>query len=209
MVDRRLLAFFASVAILVGAAGYLLAQNRAGGTTVQAAPVTLLPPASATTTTSTTQPAASTVRSTLPPTRPSEVFSYAAGDGCTPGSQALPDGRYYGSVAMNEDRTFSFNLKCLFLAGDLPEDFDEIFERRFPGEAFPATGFDLIDPSSAERTVRFAWNGEMVFNGLTYVGDEAYLGFLAGEEQPFDAVIELELGVAVTITELVSPVNPS
>lgn len=208
MMDRRLLLFFASVAILVGAAGYLLAQDRNGSTEVSAAPITLLPPEPENTPTTRNSPTEATVRSTLPPTPSGEIFQYAAGGGCTPGGNQLADGTYYGSVVVNEDRSLAFNLKCLFLAEDLPEDFSELFTSRFPGQAFPATGFDLIDAASTDRRVRFAWNSEMTLDGGLYVGDEAYFGFLDRNEVPFDATIVIEEGVATSVVEILPNVNP-
>lgn len=206
--DRRLLVFFASVAILVGAAGYLLAQSRTSSTEVSATPITLLPPLQENTTT--TQPPASetTVRSTLPPTPTGEIFQYAAGGGCTPGGNLLPDGTYYGSVVVNDDRSLAFNLKCLFLAEDLPENFNELFANRFPGEIFPATGFDLVDAAITDRRVRFAWNAQMTLDGGIYVGDEAYVGFLARDEVPFDATVVIEEGIATTVVEILPEISP-
>jgi hypothetical protein len=208
MMDRRILVFFASVAVLMGAAGYLLAQNRTPSTDVSATPVTLLPPLQESTPTTEAPASEPTVRSTLPPTPTAEIFQYAADGGCTPGGNRLPDGTYYGSVVVNEDRSLAFNLKCLFLAEDLPPDFDELFASRFPGEAFPATGFDLIDAASADRRVRFAWNSEMTLDGGLYVGDDAYLGFLARDEVPFDATIQIEEGIATTVVEILPGVSP-
>ena len=200
--NRRLVAFFASVAVLLGAAGYALAQNRSESSTmVDASPATLLPPQAATTTT--TAPSTTrTVRSTRPPTPSSEVFAYAAGGGCTPGSQGLPDGEFYGSVIINDDRSMAFNLKCLFRAEDLPDNFEELFDVRFPGETFPATGFDLIDPASNERRVRFTWQSEFTIDDGLYIGDDAYPWFESQGSIPFDAVIIVEGNVASTITEL-------
>ncbi len=203
--DRRLAAFFASVAVLVGTAGYALAQSRSDSETlVSASPVTLLPPQEAATTTST--PAVQgTVRSTLPPTPSSEVFAYAAGGGCTPGSKNLPDGEFYGSVVINDDRSMAFNLKCLFRAEDLPENFQELFDVRFPGETFPATGFDLIDPATNERRIRFTRLSQFTIDGSLYIGDEASVWFASQGETPFEATILLEEGLATTITEIIQP----
>lgn len=208
MMDRRLLAFFASVAILVGAAGYLLAQSRTSSEGIEAVAVTLLPPESGNTTT--TEPALNqtTIRSTLPPTPMGEVFEFAAGNGCTPGGNLLPDGTYYGSVVVNEDRSLAFNLKCLFIGEDLPDDFAELFATRFPGEVFPATGFDLVDTAATDRRVRFAWNSELTLDGGIYVGDEAYIGFVNRDEVPFDATIVIEEGIATTVVEIVPGVSP-
>ena len=206
--DRRLLVFFASVAIMVGAAGYLLAQNRASTTQVEATSVTLLPPEAATTTTTEAPPAEPAVRSTLPPTPMGEIFEYAAGGGCTPGGNLLPDGEYYGSVVVNDDRSLAFNLKCLFIAEDLPPDFAELFSSRFPGEVFPATGYDLVDAATTDRRVRFAWNSELTLDGGLYVGDDAYLGFLNRDEVPFDATIVIEEGIATTVVEILPGVTP-
>lgn len=207
--DRRLLVFFASVAILVGAAGYLLAQNRATTTEVDASSVTLLPPVDETTPTTEAPEPSTTVRSTLPPTPSGEIFQYAAGGGCTPGGNRLPDGTYFGSITVNDDRTLDFNLKCLFLEEDLPANFVDLFSSRFPGETFPATGIDLIDAASTERVVRFAWNAQLTLDGSVYVGDEAYLGFVNREEVPFDATVVIEEGIATTVEELLPGVRPS
>lgn len=208
MMDRRLVVFFASVAILVGAAGYLLAQNRSTSTDVAATPITLLPPDEASTTTTQAAPSETTGRSTLPPTPSGEIFQFAADAGCTPGGNQLPDGTYYGSVVVNDDRSLAFNLKCLFIAEDLPENFSELFASRFPGQVFPDTGFDLIDAASADRRVRFAWNSEMTLDGDLYIGDEAYIGFVERDEVPFDATIVIEEGIATTVVEILPGVSP-
>ena len=199
--DRRLAAIFASVAIFVGAAGYALAQRSGSSTVVDASPATLLPPQQATTTT-TASSTTGTIRSTLPPTPSSEVFAYAAGGGCTPGSRNLPDGEFYGSVIINDDRSMAFNLKCLFRAEDLPDNFAELFDVRFPGETFPATGFDLIDPATNERRVRFTWQSEFTIDEGLYIGDDAYPWFVSEGSIPFDAKILVEGSVATTITKL-------
>ena len=34
--------------------------------------------------------------------------------GCSPGTEALPDGEWYGGVRAFDDRTISFDLACLF-----------------------------------------------------------------------------------------------
>lgn len=206
--DRRLLTFFASVAVMVGAAGYLLAQSRTETSEVVASPVTVLGPQSSSSTT-TPEPAESTIRSTLPPTPVSEIFQYAAGNGCTPGRNALVDGDYYGSVTVNEDRSMAFDLKCLFLADDVPDDFSELFVLRFPGQEWSGASFELVDVAASERRVPFAWNGQMTLDGGIFVGDEAYLGFVGREEVPFDAKITIESGVAVTVTELTPGAVPS
>lgn len=206
--DRRLLVFFASVAIMVGAAGYLLAQNRASTTQLDASPVTLLPPQTEVTTTTEAPPSETTVRSTLPATPVGALFEYAAGGGCTPGGNNLPDGEYYGSVVVNEDRSLTFNLKCLFLAEDLPENFGELFANQFPGQVFPATGFDLVDAAATDRRVRFAWDSDLTLDGGIYVGDEAYFGFLNRDELPFDATIVIEESIATTVVEIVPAVSP-
>lgn len=206
--DRRLLIFFASVAIMVGAAGYLLAQNRASTTEIDATTVTLLPPQTEVTTTTETPRTETTIRSTLPATPVGALFEYAAGGGCTPGGNNLPDGEYYGSVVVNEDRSLTFNLKCLFRAEDLPDNFDELFTTQFPGEVFAATGFDLVDPSVIDRRVRFAWNSGLTLDGGLYVGDDAYLGFLNRDEVPFDATIVIEENIATTVVEIVPTVSP-
>lgn len=208
MMDRRLLAFFASVAILVGAAGYLLAQSRTSSEGIEAVAVTLLPPQSGSTTTTEAPSIETTIRSTLPPTPLGEVFEYAADGGCTPGGNQLPDATYYGSVVVNEDRSLAFNLKCLFVGEDLPDDFAELFATRFPGEVFPATGFDLVDTATTDRRVRFGWDSQLTLDGGLYVGDEAYFGFLNRDEVPFDATIVIEEGIATTVVEIVPGVSP-
>ena len=209
MMDRRLLVFFASVAILVGAAGYLLAQSRTATIDVEAAPVTMLPPLDESTPTTQDPESETTIRSTLPPTPSGEIFQYAAGEGCTPGGNRLPDGIYYGGVVVNDDRSITFNLKCLFVAADLPEDFSELFANRFPDEQLSADGFDLVDVAVTDRQVRFAWDGQMTFGDRLYVGDEAYVGFVNREELPFDASIEIVDGIATTVVELEPGVSPS
>ncbi len=195
--------FLASISVFVGAAGYSLAQNRSDDSTVDAvAPSTLLAPAEETTT---TMPPANggTLRSTLPPTPSSEVFVYAAGGGCTPGTNRLPDGTYYGSVVINDDRTMDFNLKCLFLAADLPDNFGELFTGRFPGQTFPATGADLVDAAAIDRTVRYTRLSEFVIDGGTYIGDEAAVYYVSRGATPIDVTIVLEDGVINTIVELI------
>ncbi len=193
----------ASIAVFVGAAGYALAQNRSADSTVDAiSPSTLLAPREETTTT--TAPAnGGTPRSTLPPTPSSEVFVYAAGGGCTPGTNKLPDGTYYGSVVINDDRTMDFNLKCLFLAADLPDDFGELFTDRFPGETFPATGADLVDAAAIDRSVRYTRLSEFIIDGGTYIGDEAAVYYASRGATPIDVTIVLEENVVNTIVELI------
>lgn len=210
MIDRRLLAFFATVAVFVGAAGYTLAQQRSNDAEVIAAtPVTLLPPRASTTTT-TAPPATGTVRSTLPPTPSSEVFIYAADGGCTPGTNQLDDGIYHGSLVITgEDRLMEFNLKCLFRAEDLPENFSELFADRFPGQVFPATGVDLVDPAAIDRTVRYTRLSEFVIDGGLYIGDEAASYYEIRGSTPFDATILIEEGAVLRVDEIVGPeVNP-
>lgn len=204
--DRRLIAFFATVAVLVGAAGYALAQNRSATTDViAAAPSTLLPPQDdATTTTTTAPPVTGTIRSTLPPTPSSEVFIYAADGGCTPGTNKLSDGVYHGSLVITgEDRLMEFNLKCLFRAEDLPDNFAELFADRFPGQEFPATGADLIDPAAIDRTIRYTRLSEFTIDGGLYIGDEAASYYEIRGSTPFDATIVIEEGAAVEVVEIV------
>ncbi len=191
-----------SIAIFVGAAGYALAQNRSADSTVDAvSPSTMLAPPEDTTTTTTVAPGQP--RSTLPPTPSSEVFAYAADSGCTPGTNRLPDGIWHGSVVINDDRTMDFNLKCLFLAADLPEDFGQLFTDRFPGQTFPATGADLVDAAAIDRTVRYTRLSEFIIDGGTYIGEEAAAHYVARGATPIDVTIVLEEGVVNTIVQLI------
>jgi hypothetical protein len=200
--DRRLTAFFVIVALVLSGAGYVLVQNRSGSSTVVDASPATIPSSPQAPTTTSTPPTTRPVRSTLPPTPSSPIFDYAADGGCTPGSMSLPDGEFYGSVVINEDRSMAFNLKCLFRAEDLPDNFEELYAVRFPGETFPGTGFDLIDPAAAQRRVRFTWQSQFTLDQGLYVGDEAYLWFVAQDSTPFDAKIVVEGNVATTITKL-------
>lgn len=200
--DRRVIILIALVALLVGAAGYALARNRSSSGVIDASPVTILAPQE---TTSTTEPPVTgTIRSTLPPTPSSEVFLYAADGGCTPGTNRLPDGVYHGSVIINPDRTMTFNLKCLFLAADLPDNFQELFADRFPGQVFPATGADLIDPAAIDRSVRYTRLSEFVIDGGLYVGDEAAVHYENRGATPLDATIRIDEGIATSIVEITS-----
>lgn len=201
--DRRVLTVVTSIALLVSATGCGESTQGASATSL----VTILPPEQ---TTTTTEPAVSgTIRSTLPPTPSGEVFVYAADGGCTPGTNQLPDGEYHGSVVINSDRTITFNLKCLFLAADLPDNFDELFADRFPGQTFPATGADLIDPAAIDRAVRFNWNSEFIIDDGLYVGDEAPVYYDSRGSTPFDATILIEDGRATTVVEITGgEVNP-
>jgi hypothetical protein len=205
--DRQVISFVAALALLIGSVGFVVAQNLSSSDTVETSPVTLLAPAQTTVTTAALAPG--TTRQTLPPTPSSEVFLYAADGGCTPGTTRLPDGQYHGSIIINPDRTMTFNLKCLFLAADLPDDFDELFSDRFPGQTFPATGADLIDPVAIDRTVRFTRFSEFIIDGGLYIGDEASLYYTNRGATPFDATILIEQGVASSIAEIAdAEVNP-
>lgn len=205
--DRQVISFVAALALLVGSAGVVIARSQSSSDTVEASPVTVLAPVQSTVTTAPLVPG--TTRQTLPPTPSSEVFLYAADDGCTPGTTRLPDGTYHGSIIINPDRTMTFNLKCLFLAADLPEDFDELFSDRFPGQVFPATGADLIDPAAIDRIVRFTRFSEFIIDGGLYIGDEASVYYADRGATPFDATILIEQGVASSIVEIAdAEVNP-
>ncbi len=70
-------------------------------------PTTLTPPSSTTTVAPTTTTTAPTTTTTKDPRAPE-------GSGCTPGSEVLPDGEWYGAVRAFDSQTISFDLTCLF-----------------------------------------------------------------------------------------------
>ena len=73
-------------------------------------------------TTTTTTMAAATTTSTSPSTSTTEAGDPLApeGSGCTPGTDILPDGEWYGGVRGFDEQGFSFDLACLYV-GDAAE----------------------------------------------------------------------------------------
>lgn len=72
--------------------------------------------------TSTTTPATSTTAGPEPttttaiPTTTTTADPLAPeGSGCTPGTEVLPDGHWYGEVGAFDEQTISFDLACLFI----------------------------------------------------------------------------------------------
>lgn len=110
---RKLLALMAT--------GMLLAACSDGtpdtSTTTTAAQTTTT--SAAVTTTMTPQPTTTTTgapTTTLPPMTTTSLVDALApeGSGCTPGSQDLPDGLWYGQVSVFDDDGISFDLACWF-----------------------------------------------------------------------------------------------
>lgn len=84
-------------------------------TTTEATPTTAgTPTTAATSTTTTTRP--ETTTTTVAPTTTAPVDPLAPeGSGCTPGTEGLPDGVWYGGVRAFDAQTISFDLACLFI----------------------------------------------------------------------------------------------
>lgn len=92
--------------------------DAADTTTTTTDPVTTAPSVTSTTTleatTTTTQPA-STTTTTIPTTTTTRDPLAPEGSGCTPGTEVLPDGEWYGGVRAFDEQTISFDLACLFI----------------------------------------------------------------------------------------------
>lgn len=81
-------------------------------TTTDASSTTAETPTTHTTPPSTSQPATTTTTSSTTTTTPDPRAP--EGSGCTPGTEGLPDGEWYGGVRAFDERTISFDLACLF-----------------------------------------------------------------------------------------------
>lgn len=105
---RNLLTHLIGVILVAACSGDITAETTATSTP---SPTTTTPVAL--TTTSTTAPATS---STAIPAATSTVVDSLApqGSGCTPGSDRLPDGLWYGRVADFDDEGIAFDLACWF-----------------------------------------------------------------------------------------------
>lgn len=80
-------------------------------TTSEATTTTADTPSTDTPATTTTPPETTT---TVSPTTTNPDPLAPEGSGCTPGTEGLPDGEWYGGVRAFDDRTISFDLACLF-----------------------------------------------------------------------------------------------
>ncbi|MGD2059973.1 MAG: hypothetical protein PVF87_03840 [Acidimicrobiia bacterium] len=90
-------------------------SNATEGTTTTTAVIPTTAPADTTTTAPTsTTTAALTTTTTIPTTTTTKDPRAPEGSGCTPGSEVLPDGEWYGAISAFDDQTISFDLACLF-----------------------------------------------------------------------------------------------
>lgn len=91
----------------------------AGNTTTTTTEASTTPAPSVTSTTAsettTTTQAAVTTTTTIPTTTTTPDPLAPEGSGCTPGTEVLPDGEWYGGVRAFDAQTISFDLACLFI----------------------------------------------------------------------------------------------
>lgn len=113
---RRLVALLAACILLVscssnGAEGDTTTSTETAPTTTTSAPAATTSTTPETTTT-TSRP---TTTNPPPPTTTTEGDPMAPeGSGCTPGTDVLPDGQWYGEVATFDENSIGFDLTCWF-----------------------------------------------------------------------------------------------
>lgn len=192
---------------ILGVAVFVLVGACSGGdgsTTTTAGAVdttsTVAPVTSTSGPTTTTTPATST---TTPDTN-----TFASGSGCTPGSDELPDGEWFGYVVGAAPGVVDFDLACWFSgdAADLAAAED--------GEESPVPNdYYIRNENPGLRTVAVAAEVEVL--AMANVGDPAteapmaYSDWLASRvddaDVPMDVWIVVEDGEVVSITEQYRP----
>lgn len=111
--SRSLLPLLASGAVLLG--GCTGSDGDEGPTLVPVPTGSVEATATATTTATVTETVTATGTTTETPTEtPTSDAAVPEGAGCTPGSDDLPDGRWYGQVEDVAEGTLEFNLMCWF-----------------------------------------------------------------------------------------------
>jgi hypothetical protein len=109
---RRLLASLGLCALLAACSG---AADGVTTTTTTAPPVTATSQVIVPTTTTTTAPPETTTTASPPETTTTEGDPLAPeASGCTPGTDILPDGKWYGGVRVFDEEGISFDLACLY-----------------------------------------------------------------------------------------------
>jgi hypothetical protein len=191
--------------------------GEAGTTTTDVAEPSTAP-ASTTTVVTTTTAATTTAPSTTVPaptttaapatTTTTDTNALASGSGCTPGSDDLPDGEWFGYVIGADGDTIDFDLACWFSgdAADLAAAED--------GEESPApNGYYIRNVNPQVRTVEVSPTVEVL--AMANIGDPATEGPMAFDdwvalrvadaEVPMDVWIVIEDDLVVSITEQYRP----
>ncbi len=167
-------------------------------------------PTTSPTTSTTAEPGTTTTTTTVAPSTIAapDTNALADGSGCTPGSDELPDGEWFGYVVSATADTVDFDLACWF-TGDAAvlaaaEDGDE---------SPPPNDYHVRNENPMLRTVGVSPAVEVA--AMTNVGDPATEGPMAfadwvavrvdGPDPPMDVWIVVEDGLVVSITEQYRP----
>lgn len=151
-------------------------------TSTSTAPTTTSPPLSSTTAASTT-----TIDTNL----------LASGSGCTPGSNELPDGEWFGFIVDASADVIEFDLACWFTGDAAIAASAEDGE-----ESPPPNDYYIRNANPATRAVQVASDAAVTW--LPDVGDPAsetdagYSEWLTGRE---DRGVELQPGIWITVTD--------
>ena len=120
------------------------------------APTTTTAPAMTTTTAATTAATTTTPYETGTPTlfphEPLPGSGGAAGSGCSPGSEALPDGAWFGFVVARDGSTVEFDLACLYF-GDIA------YEKGAEAGEEVANDYFLSNVNPSLRSITIAGDG--------------------------------------------------
>ena len=183
---RKPLALVTAVTLLVSCAGddagdtTVATTARASTTSTTAAPTTSGPPASTTTAATGTTTAG---QAPVP-----------EGSGCTPESEVLPDGVWYGVLISHDENTISFDLACWFTGDDAvvaaAEDGEESPP---PNDYYVRNENTLIRDLDVDPSIPVTWYLSGDPNDAETGEYEAYAGVLATRE--------FSLGLWVTITD--------
>jgi len=192
---RRFATFLVTLAILASCTGEGVEQT---ATT---------PPGDTTTTVSgetTTTTTGATTTSTTPPTSTTAVGDplAAEGSGCTPGTDTLPDGEWYGGVRGFDEQGFSFDLACLYIGDAAAVAASEDGEESPPpNDYYVRNENDQVRMLSVDSDTPVTWYTSGDPNSDVTGTYAAWIEFLATQESYLGIWVTVEDGAVVEIAE--------
>ncbi len=162
-----------------------------------------------TTSTVTVETTTTTTEATTTSTTPSTSTTAATGDplapegsGCTPGTDILPDGEWYGGVRGFDEQGFSFDLACLYV-GDAAEAAAAEDEEESP----PPNDYYVLNENEAIRMLAVGPDTPVTWYPSGDPNDEVtgtyaeWIEFLATQESYLGIWVTVENGSVTEIAE--------
>ncbi len=192
---RRLIALLATATLMVSCT----AEGGNQTTTMSPAETT-----STTTVAATTTTAEATTTSTTPPSSTTTEGDPLApeGSGCTPGTDTLPDGEWYGGVRGFDERGFSFDLACLYI-GDAAEAAaaEDGEESPPPNDYYVRNENDQVRMLTVDADTPVTWYTSGDPNDEVTGTYAEWIEFLATQESYLGIWVTVESGAVTEITE--------